>query len=307
MPELPDIVVYIERLEHLLGGRTLRGVRVGNPFVVRTYQPALEALVGQRVDSFRRMGKRIVFRFSQDLYLVVHLMIAGRLRFKKKDALLPRRLGHLALDFDHGTLLLTEASTKKRASVHVLAGAEGLCQFERGGLEPLESTLTQFQERLRSENRTLKRALTDPQLVSGIGNAYSDEILHAARLSPVKRTLSLTDAELKRLHTATRRVLELWTARLRDLAGDSFPDKVTAFHEQMSAHGRFRLPCPVCGTPIQRIRYASNEVNYCPECQTNGQLLADRGLSRLLKADWPRSLDELDELRSAASRAEPDE
>ena len=294
MPELPDVVVYIEALERRLIGRRLEGVRLLSPFVLRSVEPPPGALDGRRVLAIRRMGKRIVLGFEDDLFLVIHLMIAGRLRWGAPGAGAPGRIGLAAFDFEEGTLLLTEAGSKRRASLHVVAGSS-LTGFERGGLEPLETDVAGFAERLRSENHTLKRALTDPRLFSGIGNAYSDEILHRARLSPLKLTSRLTDEEASRLHAATRTVLTEWTDRLRREAGDGFPGKVTAFREGMAVHGRYRQPCPECGTPVQRIRYAENETNYCPSCQTEGRLLADRGLSRLLKEDWPRSLEELDE------------
>ena len=294
MPELPDVVVYIEALERRLIGRRLEGVRLLSPFVLRSVEPPPGALDGRRVLAIRRMGKRIVLGFEDDLFLVIHLMIAGRLRWGAPGAGAPGRIGLAAFDFEEGTLLLTEAGSKRRASLHVVAGSS-LRGFERGGLEPLETDVAGFAERLRSENHTLKRALTDPRLFSGIGNAYSDEILHRARLSPLKLTSRLTDEEASRLHAATRAVLAEWTDRLRREAGDGFPGKVTAFREGMAVHGRYRQPCPECGTPVQRIRYAENETNYCPSCQTEGRLLADRGLSRLLKEDWPRSLEELDE------------
>lgn len=303
MPELPDVVVYVERLTALLAGGVLQKARLGSPFVLRTVEPPLSALEGKRLLGASRIGKRIVLGFESELFLVIHLMISGRLRLKPAGEALQRKTGLAAFDFERGTLLFTEASPKKRASLHVVLGRPALEQFDRGGLEPLTSTPAEFRERMRAENRTLKRALTDPRLMSGIGNAYSDEILHAARLSPVKRTQSLSDAELERLHQAMRRVLKLWTSRLRKQTAGGFPDRVTAFHEQMAAHGRYGQACPVCQTRIQRIRYAANEVNYCPQCQTAGKLLADRALSRLLKADWPKSPEELDEL--IVRRSEP--
>jgi formamidopyrimidine-DNA glycosylase len=295
LPELPDVVVYIEALERRILGRRLTAVRLISPFVLRSVEPPIGALHGRRVLHLRRMGKRIVLDFGDDLYLVIHLMIAGRLRWGAPGAKSPGRIGLAALDFEEGTLLLTEAGSKRRASLHVVGGEAALADFDRGGLEPLTSGVAEFAARLRGENHTLKRALTDPRLFSGIGNAYSDEILHQARLSPLKLTGRLTDEEIERLHAATRAVLTAWTDRLRRETGDGFPEKVTAFREGMAVHGRFRQPCPRCATPVQRIRYAENETNYCPECQTEGRLLADRGLSRLLKQDWPRSLEELDE------------
>jgi formamidopyrimidine-DNA glycosylase len=294
LPELPDVVVYLEALERRIHGRRLAGVRLLSPFVLRTVEPPVATLFGRRVLHLRRMGKRIVLGFDGDLFLVIHLMIAGRLRWGPPGAKAPGRIGLAAFDFDDGTLLLTEAGSKRRASLHVVGGG-ALAEFERGGLEPLEASADTFAARLRLESHTLKRALTDPRLFSGIGNAYSDEILHRARLSPLKLTGRLDDQEVARLYHATRAVLGEWTERLRRQTGDGFPEKVTAFRDGMAVHGRFRQPCPECGTPVQRIRYAENETNYCPLCQTEGRLLADRGLSRLLKADWPRSLEELDE------------
>ncbi|HEY7503399.1 MAG TPA: DNA-formamidopyrimidine glycosylase family protein [Gemmatimonadales bacterium] len=295
MPELPDVVVYLEALERRIAGRRLSRVRLLSPFVLRTVEPPITALHGRRVLTLRRMGKRIVLGFEDELYLVVHLMIAGRLRWGSPGAKAPGRSGLAAFDFEEGTLALTEAGTKRRASLHVVRGTEGLVGFERGGLEPLEATPAEFASRLGLESHTLKRALTDPRLFSGIGNAYSDEILHRARLSPLKLTGRLSEEETARLYAAVQAVLEEWTQRLRAETGEGFPEKVTAFREGMAVHGRYRQPCPTCGTPVQRIRYAENETNYCPSCQTEGRLLADRGLSRLLKEDWPRSLEELDE------------
>jgi formamidopyrimidine-DNA glycosylase len=295
LPELPDVVVYLEALERRILGRRLAGVRLLSPFVLRTVEPPISALYDRRVRTLRRMGKRIVLGFEDELFLVMHLMIAGRLRWGAAGAKAPGRIGLAAFDFDEGTLLLTEAGSKRRASLHVVAGSAGLAGFERGGLEPLEASQDEFRARLRLENHTLKRALTDPRLFSGIGNAYSDEILHRARLSPLKLTGRLSDEETARLHASVQTVLREWTERLRGETGDGFPEKVTAFREGMAVHGRYRQPCPTCGTPVQRIRYAENETNYCPSCQTEGRLLADRGLSRLLKEDWPRSLEELDE------------
>lgn len=294
MPELPDVVVYLEALEQRILGRRLTGVRLTSPFVLRTVDPPVSTLHGRRVVRLRRLGKRLVLGFEGEIFLVIHLMIAGRLRWGPPGAKAPGRIGLAAFDFDGGTLLLTEAGSKRRASLHVVAGG-ALADFDRGGLEPLETGPAEFAARLRLESHTLKRALTDPRLFSGIGNAYSDEILHRARLSPLKLTGRLSDAEVERLFASTRAVLTEWTERLRRETGGGFPEKVTAFREGMAVHGRFRQPCPTCGTPVQRIRYAENETNYCPGCQTEGRLLADRGLSRLLKEDWPRSLEELDE------------
>jgi formamidopyrimidine-DNA glycosylase len=295
VPELPDVVVYLEALERRVLGRRLEGVRLASPFVLRSVDPPVSALAGRRVLSLRRMGKRLVLGLEDDLFIVIHLMIAGRLRWGAAGAKAPGKIGLAAFDFEDGTLLLTEAGSKRRASLHVVAGQSALDPFERGGLEPLDAEEAEFVRRLRLENHTLKRALTDPRLFSGIGNAYSDEILHRARLSPLRLTSRLTEEDAARLSHATRSVLAEWTDRLRREAGQGFPEKVTAFREGMAVHGRFRQPCPVCGAPIQRIRYAENETNYCPVCQTEGRLLADRGLSRLLREDWPRSLEELEE------------
>jgi formamidopyrimidine-DNA glycosylase len=293
LPELPDIVVYVEALEKRVVGHTLEKIRVAKPFLVRTVDPPLSALEGRQVESVRRVGKRIAIGFDDDLWLVVHLMIAGRLRWLDKGAKVPGKIGLAAFDFDSGSLILTEAGTTRRASLYVLRREEQLDEMQRGGLEVLGATVEQFAERLRFENHTLKRSLTDPRLFSGIGNAYSDEILHRARLSPVKHTNRLTDEEIDRLFAATKEILEEWVERLRTETGDRFPEKVTAFRPEMAVHGRYGQPCPVCSSPVQRIRYASNETNYCPRCQTEGRLLADRALSRLLKQDWPKSIDEL--------------
>jgi formamidopyrimidine-DNA glycosylase len=295
MPELPDVTVYVERLNARLAGAVLERLRLASPFVLRTWDPPAEALHGRRLLGVERLGKRLVFGFEEDLHLVLHLMISGRLKWRERGAAIPKKLGLAAFDFPAGSVLLTEASTQKRASLHVVRGRASLEPFDRGGLEPLGASPDAFAAALRRENRTLKRALTDPTLFSGIGNAYSDEILHAARLSPVQRTHGLDDAQVEALQRATERTLLDWTARLRREVGDGFPEQVTAFHEGMAVHGRYGKPCPVCATRVQRIRYASNEVDYCPTCQTGGKLLADRGLSRLLKADWPKSLEELDE------------
>ena len=293
MPELPDIAVYIERLAPRVIGQVIDGVEIRNVFVLRTADPPITDIVGRRVEGLRRLGKRIVLALEGELFLVIHLMIAGRLRWRAPGTKPPAgKLVLAALLFPQGTLFLTEAGSKRRASLHLVAGEAGLQEFERGGLEPLEAPLEAFAERLRSESHTLKRALTDPRLFSGIGNAYSDEILHRARLSPLTLTRRLTDDEVARLYDATRDTLTEWTARLLAEVGDDFPETVTAFRDAMAVHGRFGLPCPVCGTPVQRIRYADNETNYCARCQTDGRLLADRALSRLLKQDWPRSIDE---------------
>ena len=293
MPELPDIAVYIEALESRIAGRAMSRVRIVNPFVLRTVDPPIQRLVGTRVTGFRRMGKRIVVEFEDDLFLVIHLMIAGRLRWRPPGGTVVRPAPLAQFDFPEGVLVLTEAGKKRRASLHLVKGVGGLTPFERGGLEVLDSSLAAFADRLRSENHTLKRSLTDPTLFSGIGNAYSDEILHRARLSPLLLTAKINDEQVAVLFKAVREVLIEWTTRLRAEAGGEFPEKVTAFREGMAVHGRFGKPCPVCGAPVQRIRYADNETNYCARCQTGGRLLADRAMSRLLKQDWPRSLDEL--------------
>jgi formamidopyrimidine-DNA glycosylase len=294
MPELPDITVYIEALERRVLGQRLEHARVNSPFLVRTFEPPLAALEGKTVRELRRLGKRIALGFEDDLWLVLHLMIAGRLHWKPRGAKLSGKYNLAAFDFPAGTLLLTEAGSKRRASLHVLKGEEQLRGHDPGGLEIFAATPGQFAAALRRENHTLKRALTDPHLLSGIGNAYSDEILHRARLSPLALTQKLKPEEIERLFEATRAVLREWIDRLRAEAGDGFPEKVTAFRPAMAVHGRFNEPCPVCSAPVQRIRYADNETNYCPGCQTGGRILADRSLSRLLKDDWPRSLDELE-------------
>jgi len=295
MPELPDIVVYVEALERRILGQPLERVRLASPFVLRSVDPPVREAEGRRVVAVRRLGKRIGLALEGELFVVIHLMIAGRLRWRPPGAKTPGRIGLAAFDFPGGTLLLTEAGSKRRASLHLIRGEAALAGLDRGGLEPLETSLAGFRDRLVSESHTLKRALTDPRLFSGIGNAYSDEILHRARLSPVALTRRLDDDGIERLYDAARAVLVEWTDRLRREAGDGFPENVTAFHDGMAVHGRFREPCPICGTPVQRIRYADNETNYCPACQTGGRLLADRGLSRLLKEDWPRSLEEMEE------------
>ena len=297
MPELPDVALYIEHLERRLLGQPLLGIRVRSPFFVRSYDPPLSAVGQKQVQCLRRLGKRIVFGLEDDLFLVLHLMIAGRLHWRAPGAPVPGRLGLAAFDFPAGTLVVTEAGTKKRAALHVVRGTTALSAHDPGGLEVLEAGLQEFRAALASEAHTLKRALTDPRLFSGIGNAYSDEILHAARLSPLKRTDQLTALESERLFTSTRQVLVEWVDRLRKENPESFPEKVTAFRQGMAVHGRYRQPCPDCGSPVQRIVYAENETNYCAQCQTGGRLLADRSLSRLLKSDWPRSLADLEELR----------
>jgi formamidopyrimidine-DNA glycosylase len=297
MPELPDVVVYLEALTPRVIGQPLERFRQGNPFVVRTIEPAPATLEGRRVERLRRMGKRLVFEFEGERFLVLHLMIAGRLRWRERGAAIPGKVGLAALDFATGSLMLTEAGSKRQASIHLLQGSAGLSEFERGGLEVLDSTMAAFAERLTRENHTLKRALTDPTIFSGIGNAYSDEILHAAKLSPMKQTRQLTDAEIARLHAATVETLEAWIQRTRDEVGEGFPEKVTAFRDGMAVHGRYGKPCPVCGSPVQRIVYAANECNYCAACQTEGRLLSDRALSRLLREDWPKTLEEMERRR----------
>jgi formamidopyrimidine-DNA glycosylase len=305
MPELPDVTIYVEHLDRLVTGEVLRKVRLASPFVLRSVAPPVRTIEGRRLRAVSRLGKRIVFSFEEDLFLVLHLMIAGRLKWKPPGAPIPKKLGLLGMDFDAGTLLLTEASPKKRAWIRLVEGKEALLALDPGGLEPLEATREAFSARLRSENHTLKRALTDPTLFSGIGNAYSDEILHAAKLSPVALTSRLSDAGVARLHDATKRTLLDWTQRLRRDAGEKFPEKVTAFRPEMAVHGKFGQPCPACGTPVQRIAYAGNETNYCPTCQTAGKLLADRSLSRLLRGDWPKSLEEMEERKDAARGDRP--
>ena len=293
MPELPDITVYIEALASRVVDQPLQRMRIAKPFLLRSVDPPISAAEGKRVTGLRRMGKRIVLELEDDLFLVIHLMIAGRLRWLPAGGKVPGKIGLAAFDFPNGTLILTEAGSKRRASLWLVRGEQALEQFERGGLEVLDADLAAFTERLILENHTLKRSLTDPRLFSGIGNAYSDEILHRARLSPIKHTRRLSEEEFQRLFDATRSVLVEWTERLRRESKGDFPAKVTAFREEMAVHGKFGKPCPVCGTPVQRIRYADNETNYCPRCQTDGKLLADRALSRLLKQDWPKSIDEL--------------
>jgi formamidopyrimidine-DNA glycosylase len=301
VPELPDVELYLSALRPRVEGRVLRGVRIANPFLLRSVEPTPQELVGLELIGSSRLGKRIVFEFEDELFVVLHLMIAGRLRWGPPGAALPGKLGLAAFDFDDGTLILTEAGSKRRASLHVLRGAAGLAEHDRGGLEPLDTDLAEFAQRLRSENHTLKRALTDPRLFSGIGNAYSDEILHAAALSPLQWTRNLDDAEVARLHGAVRATLTDWRDRLQAETGAGWPTKVTAFRPGMAVHGRYREPCPVCSTPVQRVVYAENECNYCPRCQTGGRLLADRALSRLLKQDWPRTIDELERARGKAA------
>ena len=304
MPELPDVSVYIESLAPRIVGQRLERVRLASPFLLRTVDPPLAELFGKRVHALRRLGKRIVIAFDGDLFLAIHLMIAGRLRWRPSGTKVPGKLGLAAFDFSPGTLLLTEASSRKRAALHVVRGEAALTALDPGGLEPLDADLPSFRAAVLRERHTLKRTLTDPRILSGIGNAYSDEILHAARLSPVKLTQQLSDEEMARLYAATRSTLLEFTARIRNEVGDDFPEKVTAFRDDMAVHGRYGQPCPVCGTPVQRIVHAENETNYCPTCQTGGKLLADRALSRLLRADWPRTLEELEERRGGGSSRE---
>jgi len=297
MPELPDVEVYVERIAARTAGRELRGVRVASPFLLRTVAPPLAEAEGRTVRTVRRLGKRVVLCLEGELFLAIHLMIAGRLHWRDPGAAVPKRGGLAAFDFDNGALLLTEAGSKRRASLHVVRGETGLAALDRGGVEVLEAGLASFREALARENHTLKRALTDPSLFSGIGNAYSDEILHRARLSPLALSQKLGSEEAERLYEAARATLSEWLDRLRREVGDGFPEKVTAFREGMAVHGRFGKPCPECGAPVQRIVYAANEANYCARCQTGGKLLADRALSRLLKGDWPRTLEELEDRR----------
>jgi formamidopyrimidine-DNA glycosylase len=305
VPELPDVAVYIECLERRIVGQPLERARVASPFLVRTYDPPLFSVEGKRVRGIRRLGKRIVWqleaapagarRAGNDLFMVFHLMIAGRFRWRERGVKVPGKIGLAAFDFPNGSLLMTEASSKKRASLHLVRGEEALATHDPGGLEPLECTVAQFAGRLRSRNHTLKRALTSPRLFSGIGNAYSDEILHAARLSPLTWTSRLSDDEVERLFDATVTTLQHWIEVTRAELGDRFPDKVTAFRKGMAVHGRYKQPCPRCGAPVQRIVYADNQTNYCAPCQTGGKVLADRVLSQLMKDDWPRTLEEWEE------------
>lgn len=295
MPEYPDIVVYIERLRHFCAGQRLKRVQIAHPFLLRTVEPPITALEGRVLQNFERIGKRIVFAFAEEYFLVFHLMISGRLRWYGVTEKAPAKGWLAALELDNGSLFLNEASSQKRASLHVVKGRETLQSFERGGLEVMTATDAEFYAAIKAENHTLKRALTDPRILSGIGNTYSDEILHRARLSPMQLTKNLTEAQVAQLAAATRAVLAEWTERLRAEAGEGFLDKVTAFHKEMAVHGRYGEPCPVCGTAVQRIQYAANETNYCPRCQTEGKLLADRSLSQLLKKDWPRTIEELEE------------
>jgi formamidopyrimidine-DNA glycosylase len=302
MPELPDIVIYIERLRPLIEKQSLQRARIASPFLVRTVDPPIFELENSTVVGLRRLGKRIVVELNEDRFLVFHLMIAGRFHWKPRGAKVPAKVGLAAFDFPTGTLLMTEASKKKRASLHVLRGEAALAGHNPGGLEILEADEEGFRRALIKENHTLKRALTDPRLFSGIGNAYSDEILHRARLSPLTWTSRLKDEAVHRLFEATQMTMVEWTDRIRADVGDGFPEKVTAFRKEMAVHGRYGKPCPVCGTAVQRIVYAENETNYCPRCQTNGKVLADRSLSLLLKDDWPKSIEELEEAKAAAEK-----
>ena len=298
MPELPDVTVYIEALSERVLNQPIQKIRIGSPFIVRSFDPPVREAEGKKVLGLHRLGKRIVFELEDDLFLIVHLMIAGRFHWKPKGAKIARRYGQAAFDFANGTLLLTEAGTKKRASIYLVRGKEALRDHDPGGLEVFDATLDEFRRALTRENHTLKRSLADPHLFSGIGNAYSDEILHRARLSPIRLTRQMTDKEIDALYHAIRESLAEWIERLRKERGSGFPEKVTAFRPDMAVHGKYRKPCPVCGSPVQRIVHAENETNYCPRCQTGGKLLADRSLSRLLKKDWPKSLEELEEMRS---------
>jgi formamidopyrimidine-DNA glycosylase len=294
MPELPDLTIYIESLQARIVGQRLENIRLASPFILRTVEPRMDEVQGKTIFGLQRIGKRIVFKLEDELYLVIHLMIAGRFHWKKPKSRIPGKVGHAAFDFPTGTLLLTEASTKKRASMHLVRGKSALAEFDRGGIEVLESSLEAFRSALLGENHTVKRSLTDPRLFSAIGNAYSDEILHRSRLSPLKLTRQMTEDEIVRLHRATISTLQEWIERLRSETGSEFPEKVTAFREEMAVHGRFGKPCPACGSRIQRIVYAENECNYCPRCQTGGRLLSDRSLARLLKDDWPKTIDDLE-------------
>jgi len=306
VPELPDVEVYLLHLRRRVAGEVLERVRVASPFLVRSFDPPLKDASGRRVVSLRRVGKRLVFDLDGDVHLVLHLMVAGRLRWRPPGAPVPAKIGLAAFDFAAGTLVLTEASTKKRASLHVVRGEDAVRALDPGGIEPMDADVEGFAAALRRENHTIKRALTDPRLLSGIGNAYSDEILWRAQLSPVRLTQKMTDDEIARLLDATQATLREWTERLALDVGDDFPEKVSAFRDEMAVHGRYKKPCPRCGAPVQRIAYAENEANYCARCQTGGKLLADRGLSRLLKGDWPRTLDELEtRMRRAKDSMDP--
>jgi formamidopyrimidine-DNA glycosylase len=299
VPELPDILLYLHALTPRIVGRRVIGARLASPFLLRSVDPPLSTIEGRAIVGVRRLGKRVVIEAEGDLFLVFHLMIAGRFRWKPHGAPIPGKVGLFALDFEHGTLILTEAGSKRQASLHVVQGRDSLARHDPGGLEVLDADLPAFTAALCRENHTLKRALTDPHVFSGIGNAYSDEILHAARLSPFKQTATLADDEVRRLYDSVRLTLTRWTAKLQSDAAGDFREKVTAFRDGMAVHGRYRQPCPDCGAPVQRIVYAANEANYCANCQTGGRLLADRSLSRLLREDWPRTLDELERRRKS--------
>jgi formamidopyrimidine-DNA glycosylase len=303
MPELPDVTVYLEALEARIRGARLEGIRLANPFVLRSVDPSPAEVSGRTVTGLRRLGKRIVIALDHDLFVLIHLMIAGRLHWKEAGAKLPGKLGLAAFDFSTGTLTLTEAGSKRRAAVHLARGEAALAAHDPGGLELFQADLAGFRAALGRESHTLKRALTDPHILSGVGNAYSDEILHRARLSPVRMTRQLTEEETTRLFEAAKATLAEWIARLRRDAGGGFPEGVTAFRPEMAVHGRYRRPCPDCGAPVQRIVHADNETNYCARCQTGGRLLADRALSRLLHRDWPRTLEEMEERRPSVSAA----
>lgn len=297
MPELPDITLYLHALAPRVLNQPLERLRIGNPFIVRTIEPPIGAIEGRRVVGLRRMGKRIVFEMEGNVFVVLHLMVAGRLRWRERGAAIPGKVGLAALDFPTGTAILTEQGARRQASIHLIAGTAHLASMDPGGLEVLDSSLPEFAERLTRENHTLKRALTDPHIFSGIGNAFSDEILHAAKMSPMMLTTNLSDVDIARLHDATIRTLEHWIERLREETGDGFPEKVTAFRKAMAVHGRYGQPCPDCGAAVQRIVYAHNEANYCATCQTGGRLLSDRALARLLKQDWPRTLEEMERMK----------
>jgi len=297
MPELPDILLYLHALRSRIVGHVVQHVRLASPFLLRSIAPPPSAVEGKAIVDLQRLGKRIVLEAEGEIFMVFHLMIAGRFRWKPPQTKVPGKIGLLAIDFDHGTLLMTEAGTKRQASLHIVEGRSALAQHEPGGVQVLDITLPEFAEALQAENHTLKRALTDPHVFSGIGNAYSDEILHAAGLSPFKQTQSLQDAEVRQLYDATRQTLTTWIERLRTQAADAFPEKVTAFHPEMAVHGKFGHACPRCGSPVQRVVYAANEANYCATCQTGGRLLADRSLSRLLRDDWPKTIEELEKRR----------
>jgi formamidopyrimidine-DNA glycosylase len=301
MPELPDVTVYIEALNERVLNQPMQKIRIGSPFIIRSFDPPISAAEGKKVIALRRLGKRVVFEMEDDLFLIVHLMIAGRFHWKPKGAKIARKYGQAAFDFPDGTLLLTEAGTKKRASIYLVRGEEALREHDPGGLELFDASFDEFRRALTRENHTLKRSLTDPHLFSGIGNAYSDEILHRVRLSPIRLTQQMTEAEIASLYHAIRASLGEWVERLRRERGSGFPEKVTAFRPDMAVHGKYGKPCPVCGSPVQRIVHAENETNYCARCQTGGKLLADRSLSRLLKKDWPRSLEELEEIKRSRS------